>query len=49
MWDEVEADIECEADAENPYQEGCAVGFNEARFRIENAIGNLLTPKADHD
>jgi hypothetical protein len=38
IWDEVKADVECEADAENPYQEGYAAGFNEARHRIEQAL-----------
>jgi len=38
IYDEVEADIETEADADSPHQEGYAVGFNDARFRILAAV-----------
>lgn len=34
VYDEVKADIETEADAENAYQEGYAVGFNDCRYRV---------------
>lgn len=33
LYEEVEADIETEAAAENAYQEGYSVGFNDCRFR----------------
>ena len=38
IYDEVKADVECEADAENSFQEGYAVGFNDARARILKAL-----------
>lgn len=42
IYDEVEADIETEADADTPFGEGYAVGFNDARFRIKEAMMKLL-------
>ncbi len=41
LYDEVKADVEF-ADAENPYQEGYAVGFNECRCRALHRIAEKL-------
>lgn len=42
IYDEVKADVECEADAESPYQEGYAVGFNECRWRVLRQLAERL-------
>lgn len=42
IYDGVEADIETEAQATSAYQEGYSVGFNDARYRIEEAVAKLL-------
>jgi len=38
LYETVKADIECEADAENVFQEGYAVGFNDCRARVKAAL-----------
>lgn len=42
IYDEVKADIETEADAENPFQEGYSVGFNDCRARVLSALVQRL-------
>lgn len=42
IYDEVKADVECEADADCPFQEGYAVGFNDCRHRALEAISRAL-------
>ncbi len=38
IYDEIKADIECEADATSPFQEGYAVGFNDCRVRVFSTL-----------
>lgn len=38
IYEDVKADVECEADANNPFQEGYAVGFNDCRARVLSAL-----------
>ena len=38
IYDEVKADIETEADAKGPFQEGYSVGFNDCRYRVLEAL-----------
>lgn len=38
IYDDVKADVECEGDAENPFQEGYSVGFNDCRARVMAAL-----------
>ena len=38
IYRDVKADIETEADAESPFQEGYSVGFNDCRWRILVAL-----------
>lgn len=42
VYDDVEADVECVADAENPFQEGYAIGFNDCRYRVLAALVKLI-------
>ena len=42
IYEEVKADVECEADAENTFQEGYAVGFNDCRYRVLKALVERL-------
>lgn len=42
VYDEVEADVETEAAAENPFQEGYSVGFNDCRYRVMRRLAERL-------
>ena len=48
IYEEVEADIETEADAKNAFQEGYSVGFNDCRWRVLHALLDRLSiPNGD--
>lgn len=43
IYDEIKADVECKADAKNPFQEGYSVGFNDCRARVLSVLVAKLT------
>ena len=47
VYNEVEADIETEADAKNAYQCGYSVGFNDCRFRVVKALWAHLNGESE--
>ena len=50
LYYEIEAAVECEADANNAFQEGYSVGFNDCRARVLTALlGRVLGQSTHHD